>query len=264
MLNIVFGSKTKNVTISAEERGNNDIFVPTSITADYTRSSVPIDSTDILRSIPAICRELHFTININLHDIPQMVQNNAQVTFEYLRLTDSSCHFSSSILKVLIKDRRTAHAECINNTRILVVLKYSNKNALHIEFYNVKWFNKPLPPSAPQFTYKDATLQIPNDQLTPFPSLVKFHKYSNTSSPKQLLEDTDHIISHPLSPLALYNSILHTDYLFLLWFLVQVNHEGTTTLRINLLYTGYYHVYFFSRHLDDSYLCNNIARWLLE
>ena len=46
----------KSVTIAAEDRGTNEIFVPAGIAAGYTWNSAPIDSTDILRSIPAIGR----------------------------------------------------------------------------------------------------------------------------------------------------------------------------------------------------------------
>ena len=50
----------KSVTIAAEDRGTIDIFVPVGIAAEYAWNSAPIDGTDILRSIPAIGRELHF------------------------------------------------------------------------------------------------------------------------------------------------------------------------------------------------------------
>ena len=42
---------------------------------------------------------------------------------DYLKLTDSSRHFSSSILKILIEDRRTAHAEHINNNCNVIFLE---------------------------------------------------------------------------------------------------------------------------------------------
>ena len=46
----------KSVTIAAEERGTNDIFVPTGIAAGFAWNSAPIDGNDILCSIPAIGR----------------------------------------------------------------------------------------------------------------------------------------------------------------------------------------------------------------
>ena len=112
----------KSVTIVAEERGTINIFVPAGIAAGYVWNSAPIDSTYILRSIPAIGRELKFPFDINLNAMPKLVQNNANATLDYLKLTDSSRNFSSSILKVLIGDRRIAHVERINNSRNIIIL----------------------------------------------------------------------------------------------------------------------------------------------
>lgn len=46
----------KSIAIAAEERSTNDIFVPTSIAANYTYNSVSINGANILRGIPAIGR----------------------------------------------------------------------------------------------------------------------------------------------------------------------------------------------------------------
>ena len=46
----------KSVTTATEERGTNDMFVPTGIAASYAWNSVLISATDILCSIPAIYR----------------------------------------------------------------------------------------------------------------------------------------------------------------------------------------------------------------
>ena len=84
---------------------------------------MPIDSTDIIRSVPVICRVLHFPLNINLNAVPKLIQNNAQDTLDYLNFTNSLRHFSFSILKTLIEDRRTAHDKRIHYTKNLVLLK---------------------------------------------------------------------------------------------------------------------------------------------
>ena len=60
----------KIITIAAEERGTNDIFVPASIAAAYAWNSAPIDGTGIIRSVPAIGRALHFPLDINLNAAP--------------------------------------------------------------------------------------------------------------------------------------------------------------------------------------------------
>ena len=112
----------KILTIAAEERGTNDIFVSTSIAAAYAWNSAPIDDTDIIRSVPAIGRVINFPLDINLNAVPKLIQNNAQATLDYLNFTNSNRHFVSSILKIFIKDRRTSHAERINHSENLVLL----------------------------------------------------------------------------------------------------------------------------------------------
>ena len=50
------------------------------------------------------------------------MSNNVDSVVSYLRLTDSNCHFASAILKILVEDRRTAHAERVNNNRNIVTV----------------------------------------------------------------------------------------------------------------------------------------------
>ena len=113
----------KSVTIAAEDRGTDDIFVPAGITTGYAWNSAPIDGTDILRSIPVIGRELRFPIDINISALSKLAYNSDQAALDCFKLTDSSRHFSSLTLKILIEDRRTAHAERINNNRNIFVLE---------------------------------------------------------------------------------------------------------------------------------------------
>lgn len=63
-----------------------------------------------------------------------MIQNNDQAALEYLKITDSSRHFSFYILKLLIEDPRTVHAERIKNTWNLVV----------INPVDILWFEQPF------------------------------------------------------------------------------------------------------------------------
>ena len=73
----------KSITIAAEDRGTNDIFVPAGIAAGYAWNSAPIDGTDILRSIPAIGCEIHFPININLSVLPKLAHNSGQDALDF-------------------------------------------------------------------------------------------------------------------------------------------------------------------------------------
>ena len=108
--------------MTAEERGTINNVVSVGIAAGYNWNNAPIDGIYILRSIPAIGRELKFPFDINLNAMPKLVQNNANAALDYIKLIDSSRNFSSSILKILIEDRRISHAKLINISINLVVL----------------------------------------------------------------------------------------------------------------------------------------------
>ena len=60
-------------------------------------NSAPTDGTNILRSMPAIGKEIYFPLDIDLYVAPKLIQNNAQAVLDDLKLTDSNRHFSSSI-----------------------------------------------------------------------------------------------------------------------------------------------------------------------
>ena len=105
----------KSTTIAAEDRGINGIFDPTVAEVSYEWNSVPINGTDTLWSTL-------FTIDINIHVFPKITQKNSQIILNYLKRTNSSYHFSSTILKVLIED----HVDLVNNNRSLVNLKLGN------------------------------------------------------------------------------------------------------------------------------------------
>ena len=62
----------KVITIAAEDRGTNDIFVAAGVVAGYAWNSSPIDRTDILRSVPAIGRKLRFTLDVDVSALPAL------------------------------------------------------------------------------------------------------------------------------------------------------------------------------------------------
>ena len=72
----------KSVTIFAQNRSTNDMFVPAGIAAVYAWNSVPIDGTDILCSISVIGREFHFPIDINLSALLKLVYNSGQTALD--------------------------------------------------------------------------------------------------------------------------------------------------------------------------------------
>ena len=147
------------------------------------------------------------------------------------------------------------------------------KKVLHIELYNEKWFSKPIPTSAPPIMYQHDTLTLSNDTPLSFLFVSYLHKETRTCPPTHILEKDDDFLSSPSSPLALHNSLTHSNCLFFIryipentlnanWFLIQINHAETTTLNMNSKATGSdYHVTFMSRHSDDVKPCDDKARW---
>ena len=113
----------KAVTIAAENRGTNDVFVTTGVAAGYAWNSSPIDGTDIFRSVPVLGRELRFFLDVDISALPPLVSNNTDSVVSYLRLTDFNRHFATTILKILIEDRRITHMERINNNRNIVSIQ---------------------------------------------------------------------------------------------------------------------------------------------
>ena len=113
----------KTITIVAEGRGTNDNFIAVGVAVGYNWNSSPIDGTDIFRSIPAICRELRFPFDIDLSDLPSLVSNNAESVVFYLRITGSNRSFASTILKILVEDRRITHAEIVDDSRNIVTMQ---------------------------------------------------------------------------------------------------------------------------------------------
>ena len=95
----------KLITIAVSDRDTLDCFVEAGIFAGYAWNSAPIDSTDMIRSIPVIGRELRFPLDTSLTALPKLTDNQANSGVEYLRLTDKDRIFSTKILKVLIGDR---------------------------------------------------------------------------------------------------------------------------------------------------------------
>ena len=112
----------KAVTIAVGDEKTFGCFTEAGIVAGYAWNSAHIDGTNINRSILAIGRELKFPINISSASLSPLTSNQADSVVKYLRLIDSSKHFASEILKILIENRRTVHRERINNYRNIVLL----------------------------------------------------------------------------------------------------------------------------------------------
>ena len=71
----------KFVTIVVEEKGTKNVFVATGVAVGYVWNSSVTNMTDILRSVPAIGRELPFLFDIYLSSLLPLVYNNVESAY---------------------------------------------------------------------------------------------------------------------------------------------------------------------------------------
>ena len=84
--------------------------------AAYAWNAMPIDGTDIVRSIPAIGRPLRFPMDIVIADLPIPINDAAQATVRYLQDISSDSRFDRDLDMWLTEERREHHREHINTT----------------------------------------------------------------------------------------------------------------------------------------------------
>ena len=111
----------KAVAIAINDRMDPTVWVPAAMTAGYAWNSAPIDGTDILRSVAAVGRPFLFPIDVSMLPSPQLTSDDAAGITQYLSLVSEHVTFSQTILRYLVEDRRTAHAERSNESRRPVV-----------------------------------------------------------------------------------------------------------------------------------------------
>ena len=127
-----------STTIFAEERGTSECFVECGMISAYAWNASPIDNTDIVRSVPAIGRELKFPLDISLADIPAPIDSASVTVADYLRNVRHDATFSRELLAWLVDDRRTQHRERANDKRCLVEYKEGDVVMIRSEVHSNK------------------------------------------------------------------------------------------------------------------------------
>ena len=112
-----------STTIFAEERGTSECFVECGMMAAYTWNASPIDETGIIRSIPAIGRELKFPLDIDLHKLSPPTSSAGESVATYLRHMKNDVAYSRQLLAWLLDDRRTLQRERENAKKHLITFK---------------------------------------------------------------------------------------------------------------------------------------------
>jgi hypothetical protein len=123
----------KAITIAANDRGTNEVFVKAGAVSAYAWNSSPIDGTEITRSIPAVGREFKFPGDFTLGPALKPTQDRATAVQHYLQLTASDATLATAILKVVLEERRTAAREAVNATRCPIQYQVGDIVAVQIQ-----------------------------------------------------------------------------------------------------------------------------------
>ena len=76
------------------EREISEYFVECGMFSAYGWNASPIDFTKIIRSIPAICREVKFPMDIHIAKIPTVIDSASKSVVTYLRHIQNDVQFS--------------------------------------------------------------------------------------------------------------------------------------------------------------------------
>ena len=184
----------KSVTISVEQRGTNDMFVPTGINVGYVQNSAHVNGIYILRSILTIGHELYFSLDINLNTLPITTRKNSQSMLDYPKLIYYSRYFSSAITGSIHNNRNvTVLTSCkifMNRTDIQIDISkkkvkqlcytiryqfYIIRNTGH-DRYSIKKPNKP----------DSLELKFIAYNLYPLHLFLKYYTFFDTTSSRYL------------------------------------------------------------------------------
>ena len=123
----------KTQTIVGQERGTHLSFIENCKTSQYAWNSAPIDDTDIPRSLAAVGRHFKFPMDIDLNVAPTINCHNQSALYTYLRDVSNDSQFATSILQVLIEERRTAHRLRWNTDRAAKLFKVGDVVKAHVQ-----------------------------------------------------------------------------------------------------------------------------------
>ena len=101
----------KTQAIAGAECGTHLSFQENYKTSQYAWNSSPIDDTDIPRSVAAVGRHFKFPMDVKLLSSPVLNSADDTALYTYLRDVSNDSTFATSVLQVLVEERRTAHRD---------------------------------------------------------------------------------------------------------------------------------------------------------
>ena len=112
--------------IISSVRQTHKCFVEVELISVYTWNTMPIDGTNIIKSIPAIGRPLKFPMDVALVELPTPVDDTNQATVMYIRQIETDAQFAKELVMRLVEERRQRHQKHINDTKKIVQYKVND------------------------------------------------------------------------------------------------------------------------------------------
>ena len=123
----------KTQAIIGAETGTHMSFLQNYKTSQYGWNSAPIDDTDIPRSIAAVGRHFKFPMDVKLAGSPTLNSENNSALYKYLRDVSNDSAFATSVLQVLIEERRTTHRERWNVNHVAKPFELGDVVKAHVQ-----------------------------------------------------------------------------------------------------------------------------------
>ncbi len=123
----------KVMTIQGNALGTNNNFHRIAKTAQYGWNSAPIDDTDVVRSLPAVGREFRFPLDIDNSKLPAISDGTNCALFDYLRDVSNESHFATTVLQILVEERRERHRNRLNHSATKSSLKVGDVVKAHVQ-----------------------------------------------------------------------------------------------------------------------------------
>ena len=123
----------KTQSIAGAETGTHISFTQNYKTSQYGWNSAPIDDTDIPRSVAAVGRHFKFPMDVKLSSSPKLNSIDQSALYKYLRDVSNDSAFATSVLQVLIEERRKLHRERWNSDHTVTPFEVGDVVKAHVQ-----------------------------------------------------------------------------------------------------------------------------------
>ena len=123
----------KTQTIVGQDRGTHETFIQNAKTSQYAWNSAPIDDTDISRSMAAVGRDFKFPMDVELSAMPTINDNKNSALYKYLRDVSNDSKFATSVVQILVDERREAHRLRWNKDKVEQLFEVGDVVKAHVQ-----------------------------------------------------------------------------------------------------------------------------------